>query len=282
AIPLALPFSLGVGDYNVNVTFSGSQDYYGNSTVASLRAKAGTLTELDVPASLESGQQFSGLFTLTLEDGTPLANAPLLVSLEPSGMTLLAVTDANGTARFSAEFDGNATQPFFVRVTYQGDEFHLSNSAEAAITWRAPPEVPNYLLWLLVALAVAATGGTAYGWHWYATRHIRAIRKVLTATAVALEQNADYREAIISSYREMSRVLQGHGYLRRNFETVREFRDALREAVPLDHASIERLTSLYEAADYSTTDQQGDDRTAAIGSLRAVLESLETLMQEAS
>jgi len=105
---------------------------------------------------------------------------------------------------------------------------------------------------------------------------------VLTATAVALEQNADYREAIISSYREMSRVLQGHGYLRRNFETVREFRDALREAVPLDHASIERLTSLYEAADYSTTDQQGDDRTAAIGSLRAVLESLETLMQEAS
>ena len=282
AIPLALPFSLGVGDYNVTVTFAGSQDYYGNSIVTSLRAKAGTLTELDVPASLESGQQFSGLITLTLEDGTPLANAPLLVNLEPSGMTLLAITDANGTARFNAEFDGNATQPFFVRVTYQGDEFHLSNSAEAAITWRAPPEVPNYLLWLLVALAVAATGGTAYGWHWYATRHIRAIRKVLTATAVALEQNADYREAIISSYREMSRVLQGHGYLRRNFETVREFRDALREAVPLDHASIERLTSLYEAADYSTTDQQGDDRTAAISSLRAVLESLEMLMQEAS
>ncbi|OIR11281.1 MAG: hypothetical protein BEU05_00875 [Marine Group III euryarchaeote CG-Bathy2] len=282
AIPLALPFSLGVGDYNVTVTFAGSQDYYGNSTVASLRAKAGTLTELDVPASLESGQQFSGLIILTLEDGTPLANAPLLVSLEPSGMTLLAVTDANGTARFSAEFDGNATQPFFVRVTYQGDEFHLSNSAEAAITWRAPPEVPNYLLWLLVALGVAAAGGTAYGWHWYATRHIRAIRKVLTTTAEALEANADYREAIISSYREMSRVLQGHGYLRRNFETVREFRDALREAVPLDHASIERLTSLYEAADYSTTDQHGDDRTAAIGSLRAVLESLETLMQDAS
>ena len=88
----------------------------------------------------------------------------------------------------------------------------------------------------------------------------------------------DFREAIIGSYREVCRVLQGHGYLRSRFETVREFQQALRQAMPLDHDSLSRLTRLYETADYALPDPGEQARSEAVASLRVVLESLEALL----
>ncbi len=271
-------FALGVGEHNLTATVLGSSYYYGSTTSGSLLAKGGTITRLELPAALEAGVTFTGRATLMLEDGTPLAGMPLLVRLEPTGVTMLAITDDNGSATFSAEFAGNTTHAMLIRVTFDGDELYLENSVEEAILFRPPPEIPNYLLWLLVAATVAATGGAAYGYRWYSTRHLRAIRQVLTITATELEANLDFRDAIISSYREMCRVLQGHGYLRSRFETVREFQQALRQAMPLDQDSLSRLTRLYEIADYALPDPGEQARSEAIASLRVVLESLEAML----
>tara|TARA_Y100001949_G_scaffold44990_1_gene37128 strand:- start:2100 stop:3272 length:1173 start_codon:yes stop_codon:yes gene_type:complete len=271
-------FALGVGEHNLTATVLGSSYYYGSTTSGSLLAKGGTITRLELPAALEAGVTFTGRATLMLEDGTPLAGMPLLVRLEPTGVTMLAITDDNGSATFGAEFAGNTTHAMLVRVTFDGDELYLENSVEEAILFRPPPEIPNYLLWLLVAATVAATGGAAYGYRWYSTRHLRAIRQVLTTTATELEANLDFRDAIISSYREMCRVLQGHGYLRSRFETVREFQQALRQAMPLDQDSLSRLTRLYEIADYALPDPGEQARSEAIASLRVVLESLEAML----
>jgi hypothetical protein len=73
-------------------------------------------------------------------------------------------------------------------------------------------------------------------------------------------------------------VLQGHGYLRSRFETVREFQQALRQAMPLDQDSLSRLTRLYEIADYALPDPGEQARSEAIASLRVVLESLEAML----
>jgi predicted RNase H-like nuclease len=85
----------------------------------------------------------------------------------------------------------------------------------------------------------------------------------------------DYRESIVHSYKEMCKVLQRYGYLRRHFETVREFQKALQEALSLDHDSVARLTDLYENADYATTDLDDDHKLNAVSSLRTVIGSLD-------
>ena len=74
----------------------------------------------------------------------------------------------------------------------------------------------------------------------------------------------------------MCKILQGYGYLRQHFETVREFQKALELALPLNHASVANLTLLYEEADYTTKSLDDDHRLNAVSSLRTIIESLDT------
>ena len=104
---------------------------------------------------------------------------------------------------------------------------------------------------------------------------LREIQRILESTALALEANMDYRDSIVFSYKEMCKVLQGHGYLRKHFETVREFQEALRTALSLDQDSVARLTILYEEADYTKKELDDDHRINAVSALRTVIESLD-------
>ena len=58
-------------------------------------------------------------------------------------------------------------------------------------------------------------------------------------------------------------------------KTVREFQEALRNALSLDQDSVARLTILYEEADYTKKELDDDHRTTAVSALRTVIESLD-------
>ena len=130
-------------------------------------------------------------------------------------------------------------------------------------------------MWAIIGATVVASSGVLLGWKWYRERHLREIQKILESTALALEANMDYRDSIVFSYKEMCKVLQGHGYLRKHFETVREFQEALRTALSLDQESVARLTILYEEADYTKKELDDDHRINAVSALRTVVESLD-------
>ena len=130
-------------------------------------------------------------------------------------------------------------------------------------------------LWVIVGAVLVGTSGLMLGWKWYRERHLREIQRILESTALAIEENMDYRESIVHSYKEMCKVLQRYGYLRRHFETVREFQKALQEALSLDQDSVARLTDLYENADYATTNLDDDHKLNAVSSLRTVIGSLD-------
>ena len=274
---LPLEFALDVGERNITATFVGNEYYYPNATAATLLVRGGTLLSLDLPAKLEAGQSFSGSARLTLENGNPVAGAQVLVSV--GQLTMLATTDDNGSAVFEGVYAGNASVPMEVRVNYNGDNYYESTTTRGTIGYRAPEEESSPLLLIVVAVgAVAAGGAAAYGVSWWRKRHLRDIHGVLAATAAALEAGTDYREAILNSYEEMCRVLQNYGYLRKHFETVREFREAIEQALPLEREPLRELISLYERADYGAATPDAVDRSGAVGSLRSVLTSLDTVM----
>lgn len=274
-IDLEIPFGTSLGYHNLTVESLGNNYYIGNSTTSKLFVKGQTFLTLDVPASLEFGQEFTGSITLQMYDGTFVSGAPLLISFEPLGMTTMVVTDFNGTATFSSYFSGNITIPMNVAVNYTGNEEYVASSIESTIIYRAPSQESNYAFWVIVGATVVASSGILLGWKWYRERHLREIQRILESTALALEANMDYRDSIVYSYKEMCKVLQGHGYLRKHFETVREFQDALRTALSLDLDSVARLTILYEEADYTKKKLDDDHRINAVSALRTVIESLD-------
>ena len=60
------------------------------------------------------------------------------------------------------------------------------------------------------------------------------------------------REAIFQCYESLVHVLMGRGFLRRDFETVREFEMAIRAALPnLSEESLSALDAVFEEARYS-------------------------------
>ncbi|MDP6908742.1 MAG: hypothetical protein QF371_04510, partial [Flavobacteriales bacterium] len=272
SIPVQIPFGTELGYHNLTATFAGDEYYIHNSTESRIFVKGETLLSIDIPSSLEYNQAYSGKITLTMYDGTPVYDASLLVTLEPEGMTLLVTTDLNGSATFDSVFTGNATNPVTVEVAYTGNEYYVGNSIQESIVYRPPVQESNYALWVVFGAVLVGTSGLSLGWKWYRERHLRELKRILESTALAIEENMDYRESIVYSYKEMCKVLQRHGYLRRHFETVREFQKALQEALSLDHNSVDRLTGLYEDADYATTNMDDDHKLNAVSALRTVIE----------
>ena len=275
SIPLPLPFGLGLGNHNLTATFAGNNFYINNFTSSNIFIKGETQIFLKMPNSLEYQQAYSGEIVLSMYDGTPVSGASLLVNLEPEGMTFMVITDLNGTATFDSIFSGNMTIPMVVKVTYTGSDNYIGNEVESSIVYRPPVEQSNYSFWIIMAASLVGASGVILGWKWYRERHLREIQRILEATALALEANMDYRDSIVYSYKEMCKILNGYGYLRRHFETVREFQHALQEALSLDHDSVARLTLLYEEADYTTKSLDDDHRLNAVSSLRTVIQSLD-------
>ena len=275
SVDMLIPFGTELGYHNLTATFESNDMYIGNSTMSQLFVRGETLIILEVPSSLEYNQDYSGNILLRTVDGDPVAGASLLVSLEPTGMTMMVVTDSNGTASFNSIYSGNSTSPVNVKVVYTGDDYYVASDVESTIIYRAPVQESSYALWVLVGAAIVSSAGVMLGWKWYRERHLREIQRILESTALALEANMDYRESIVFSYKEMCKVLQGYGYLRRHFETVREFQTALQEALSLDHTSVARLTGLYEEADYTKKALDDDHRIDAVSALRTVMESLD-------
>ena len=275
SISLEIPFGTSLGYHNLTVESLGNNYYIGNSTTSKLFVQGQTFLTLDIPASLEYKQEFTGTITLQMYDGTVVNGAPLLISLEPLGMTTMVVTDLNGTATFTSYFSGNSTVPMQVLVNYTGNDKYVASNIESTIIYRAPTQESNYAMWAIIGATIVASSGVLLGWKWYRDRHLREIQRILESTALALEANMDYRDSIVFSYKEMCKVLQGHGYLRKHFETVREFQEALRTALSLDQDSVARLTILYEEADYTKKELDDDHRINAVSALRTVIESLD-------
>ena len=274
-LPVEIPFGTELGYHNLTVSSENNKDYIDNSTQSRIFVQGETMIIVDIPVSLEYNQPYSGKVTLVTFDGSPVVGASLLIDFKPEGMTILEVTDSNGSATFESVFMGNATSPVIVEVIYTGDDYYVGSNIERTIVYRPPVQESNYALWIVVGAALVATSGLAVGWKWYRERHLREIQRILESTALAIEENMDFRESIVNSYKEMCKVLQRYGYLRRHFETVREFQLALQEALSLDHSSVASLTDLYENADYAVSDLDDDHKLSAVSALRTVIGSLD-------
>ena len=130
---------------------------------------------------------------------------------------------------------------------------------------------------LVVAAIAIALGAFAFNTKRKST--IRELAKVLGQTVEMLASGDEYRRAIFLCYENLCSVLMRRGFLRRNFETVREFEFAIREALPISEASLISLDRIFEEARYSSHVLGDSHRDNAQLALSSVMQEIEAMKE---
>ena len=139
------------------------------------------------------------------------------------------------------------------------------------------------MLGYAAVVVISIIMGVALGAMFLNTRKKTAIKElsnVFNQTAEMLASGDEYRKAIFKCYQNLCSVLMKRGFLRRNFETVRELESAIRQALPISEASLVSLDRIFEEARYSSHvlgDSHRDNSQLALSQVIQEIEGLEEL-----
>ena len=208
--------------------------------------------------------------------------------------TLIGRTSANGSFWF--EFVSVApTDPYGDKSAY-GDLYVQINSSDdkVAADDRAlleqtlsvnvlPPEAvaDSSFGWIYGGIAALVLAALVFA-IWWRRRQLTAIEEladIFSYTAELLAAGDAVREAIFNCYEGMCAVLMKHRFLRRDFETVREFEMAIRKALPINEDALVALDSVFEEARYSRHEMAEAHKNQAQEALRQVLVEIENLQE---
>ena len=104
------------------------------------------------------------------------------------------------------------------------------------------------------------------------------IADIFSYTAELLAAGDSMREAIFQCYESLVHVLMGRGFLRRDFETVREFEMAIRAALPnLSDEALSSLDNVFEEARYSRHEMGEVDKNNAQEALTRVVGEIQQI-----
>jgi hypothetical protein len=104
-----------------------------------------------------------------------------------------------------------------------------------------------------------------------------ALSDVLAESLDDLENERDPRRAVIRSYAQMERVFAARGLPRREAEAPAEYVTRLLDAAGVSAHSVQRLTSLFARARFSTHEvdvRMKGEAIEALGGLRAEIEAM--------
>ena len=102
--------------------------------------------------------------------------------------------------------------------------------------------------------------------------------EIFAYTAELLAAGDSIRESIFTCYQSLCATFQEHGFLRRDFETVREFEMAIRQAMPqISDEALLALDNMFEQARYSREEMGQQHQEAAQLALERMGQEISTL-----
>ena len=259
----------------------------------SIRIDLQTPFDVDVEPIVEDEQEIvMGDIRLVAEDTEEgVEGIAITVYLEDKNNSRLdevvIVTDSNGIAYF--EF--NAEPPYGDASEYGELTLKMSISSNYILSDESMSEFntqfntgfkPDYTYdgedgdapWWLYLIAILVIGAAAAYviMRRRATDAAKELANIFSYTAELLAAGDSMREAIFQCYESMVHVLMGRGFLRRDFETVREFEMAIRTALPnLSENSLNALDAIFEEARYSRHEMSESHKASAQEALTRVV-----------
>ena len=134
---------------------------------------------------------------------------------------------------------------------------------------------PTTIMALIIVLLGAAIAGVMYYQRVVARRQVEALRGILTDTMLQLQAANEYIAIIFDCYKQLVKHFRRHGFMKKVYETTREFESAVRGAfhmVPADQ--LDAFVAIFEEARYSDHDIGPSHRDRAIATLNEITKSL--------
>ena len=157
----------------------------------------------------------------------------------------------------------------------------MMRESQIARLQREDPSSSSSFNWQLVVALVlfAAIGVGAYLWRRRGSDALQEVQDIISYTAELLASGDEIRMIIFNCYENLCSVLMKYRFLRRDFETVREFEMAIRKALPISDKALVALDSVFEEARYSRHELTEGHKTQAQEALSNVLAELEKLTE---
>ncbi|MAT48297.1 MAG: hypothetical protein CMA27_00525 [Euryarchaeota archaeon] len=288
------PTTLSPGNLVLVVEFSGSEEEYLVSTSKNLSMllKVDATFEMDLETIiLGEREDIYGNITVTADDTSqPLEGISVILTLgNETGdlVTRTLITNEFGIAEINLENTppySDVTSFGTVELELKSDDSRISNKSLVTLQAQVSNPLiyqsvevesgPSAFVWTsLIALVVLAGVGIM----WYRKRKqdvLDEIASIFSYTAELLAHGDEIRESVFHCYEDLCRVLTKHGYLRRDFETVREFEMALRSALPIRENFLIELDNVFEEARYSRHEMNTQDALRAQSALEGVQSEL--------
>ena len=207
---------------------------------------------------------------------------------------LQPLTDADGVA----EFDFNSDPPFgdtdswgelYLEILINDprlseqtlSDFALQSGEEFAPSYEyqeAATEVPTWVYILTLLILGLAGAGTVLYRRRKSSELMEEAAEIFAYTAELLAAGDSIRESIFTCYQSLCATFQEHGFLRRDFETVREFEMAIRQAMPqISDEALLALDNMFEQARYSREEMGQQHQEAAQLALERMGQEISTL-----
>lgn len=248
----------------------------------------------------ENQRVIKGNVTITATDtGLPVEGISIVARLVNSSMIHfqnVKLTDSDGVMDYRYEIEN---QPSFhdksrwgdLSLIFQtdsqlispADRFWLANEYGGIQMTYEDPAPPFTFLQILALIGVILILGTAAGLAISLRRRRQAaldeMAGIFSYTAELLAAGDEIREAIFNCYESLCNILMRHGFLRRDFETVREFEMAIRKALPISEQALVALDRIFEEARYSSHRLGDGHRQNAQHALSMVLQEIDELQE---
>jgi hypothetical protein len=191
------------------------------------------------------------------------------------------LTDENGIASFEFNSDppygrSNVWGEVYLEIIIDdprlSDQSKLAFDAKAAEAPWAPnysyneisEPVPSWVYILALLIAAGAAAGTVLYRRRKSQELLEEAAEIFAYTAELLAAGDSIRESIFTCYQNLCTAFQQHGFLRRDFETVREFEMAIRQAMPqISEDALVALDNMFEQARYSREELGSQHQAAA-------------------
>ena len=134
---------------------------------------------------------------------------------------------------------------------------------------------PTTIMALVIVLLGALVAGVMYYQRVVARRQVEALRGILTDTMLQLQAANEYIAIIFDCYKQLVKHFRRHGFMKKVYETTREFESAVRGAfhmVPADQ--LDAFIAIFEEARYSDHEIGPSHRDRAIATLNEITKSL--------
>ena len=177
----------------------------------------------------------------------------------------------SGDWRIKAYYPGStffaeSTENITLEVHYK--ESAVTDSSEGIFT-------PTTIMALVIVLLGALVAGVMYYQRVVARRQVEALRGILTDTMLQLQAANEYIAIIFDCYKQLVKHFRRHGFMKKVYETTREFESAVRGAfhmVPADQ--LDAFVAIFEEARYSDHEIGPSHRDRAIATLNEITKSL--------